>query len=320
MRSFSSRLQYLAFAVLLAALVLPASAQNRLALITELSGTVELARSGSSTFDATEWGTPLYQGDRIRTASGAQAVLLFSDNNLMTVSGGNTYTVGGAAAAGGRSVSSSVISSDTDLTLHRAGAGEVEVLGGLRNSLSREAIAVQSPVNTRIASTRPMFSWVSLDGFDSYKITLQSAGKEIWSAETDETWIAYPENAPALGADETYFWRVTGENLMDSEDSKLVSFQVLSGEDQAAYESALAELNTQYPDAERGDSYLFLLGTLQAKHQVYDGAIASFERIAELHPGSAGAHQILGSLYAEVGRVADAIAATERAAQLRSDE
>lgn len=317
MRALPTSLRYAFSFVLLALLVLPASAQNRLALITELSGAVELARSGSTTFDATEWGTPLYQGDRVRTASGAQAVLLFSDNNLMTVSGGNTYTVGGAAASGGRSVSSSVISSDTDLTLHRAGAGEVEVLGGLRNSLKRDPITVRSPVNTRVTSDRPIFHWESLDGFDSYVVTLQSAGREIWRAETDETSITYPENAPALAADETYFWRVTGENLMDSEDSKLVSFQVLSGEEQSSFETALAELNAQYEADQRGDSYLFLLGTLQAKHQVYDGAIDSFERIAQIHPGSSNVHQILGSLYAEVGRVADAIKSIERAAELQ---
>lgn len=320
MRALPISLPSIASTVLMALLVLPSVAQDRLALITELSGAVELARSGSTTFDATEWGTPLYQGDRIRTASGAQAVLLFSDNNLMTVSGGNTYTVGGAASSGGRSVSSSVISSDTDLTLHRAGAGEVEVLGGLRNSLSREPISVRSPVNTRIAADRPVFRWESLDGFDTYIVTLQSAGQEIWRAETDETSIAYPEGAPELAADETYFWRVTGENLMDSEDSRLVSFQVLSGDAQVSYEAALAELNAQYGPDERGDSYLFLLGTLQAKHEMYDGAIGSFERIAQMHPQSANVHQILGSLYAEVGRVADAIQSSEQAAELRSNE
>lgn len=317
MRALPTSLRSFAATALFALLVLPSSAQDRLALITELSGSVELARSGSSTFDATEWGTPLYQGDRIRTASGAQAVLLFSDNNLMTVSGGNTYTVGGAATSGGRSVSSSVISSDTDLTLHRAGAGEVEVLGGLRNSLSREPITVRSPVNTRVASDRPAFHWESLDGFDTYIVTLQSAGREIWRAETEETSIVYPDDAPELAADETYFWRVTGENLMDSEDSKLVSFQVLSGDDQATYEAAMEELNAQYGPDERGDSYLFLLGTLQAKHEVYEGAIDSFERIAKMHPGSANVHQILGSLYAEVGRVADAIKSIERAAEIQ---
>ncbi len=302
------------------ALLTPALAQDRVAVLTEVAGTVELARNGSSSFGSAEWGSPLYAGDRIRTAAQAQAVLLFSDNNLMTVSGGNTYTVGGAAPGASRSVSSSVISSDTDLTLHRAGAGEIEVLGGLRNSLNRDAISVVSPINTRMATDRPTFHWESLDGFDMYRVTLQVAGRELWSAETEETQIVYPDDAPALVAGETYFWRVTGENLMDSEDSKLVSFQVLSADEQASFEAALAELDAEYAPDQRGDSYRFFLGTLQANHQVYGGAIASFEHIAKLHPGSANVHQILGSLYAEVGRVADAIESIERAAELRSEE
>lgn len=168
-------------AVLLAVTLLPAAAQDRLAIITEVSGTVELARSGSASFGAAEWGTPLYNGDRVRTASGSQAILLFSDNNLMTVAAGNTYTVGGQQGGSSRAVSSSVISTDTDLTLHRAGEGEVEVLGGLRNSGLLPPVDLTYPVRTVVTADGPSFSWVADDEYESYRVTVRGPEGDIWS-------------------------------------------------------------------------------------------------------------------------------------------
>ena len=319
MSSPTTHLRKVAFAALLMLFALPVQAQERQAIITELTGTVELSRSGSSNFGSAEWGTPLFSGDRIRTASGSQAVLLFSDNNLMTVTGGNTYTVGGQAG-GGRAVSSAVISSDTDLTLHRAGQGEIEVLGGLRNSGERQPVTLIGPVRTRVMASGPVFSWVSQDEYELYRVTLRTTGGDVWSIETTETEVAYPADAPALTPGETYFWKVEAEDMLDVVESELASFRIMDTETEASLKTGLAELDGLTPASERGASFQFLLGNLYASHGAYDQAIAAFETIAASYPGAVSVHRILASLYSETGNTAKALKALEKAGAASNDD
>lgn len=313
-----SRAGQLALLLLLALVVLPASAQNRLAIITELSGTVELARSGSNNFGAAEWGSPLFEGDRVRTASGSQAVLMFSNNNLMTVSAGNTYVVG-QQAGGGRAVSSAVMSADTDLTLNRAGQGEIEVLGGLRANGDRQPVTLLQPMRTRVMASGPVFSWSTLDNFEVYRISVRAASGEIWSAETTETEIAWPADAPILTPGETYFWKVEAEAMLDVVESELASFRVMDADTEASLRAGLTELEN-LPDADHaGASYQFLLGNLYASHGAYAQAIEAFEAIAAAHPNAENVHHVLASLYAETGNAAKAIQARERAQALHGN-
>lgn len=314
-----SRLRQLASFLLLASVVLPVAAQNRLAIITELSGTVELARSGSNNFGAAEWGSPLFEGDRVRTASGSQAVLMFSNNNLMTVSAGNTYIVG-QQAGGGRAVSSAVMSSDTDLTLNRAGQGEIEVLGGLRANGDRQAVALLQPIKTRVLASGPVFSWSTLDDFEVYRISVRAASGEIWSAETTETEIAWPADGPVLTPGETYFWKVEAEAILDVVESELASFRVMDSDTEASLRAGLSELESLSDTDREGASYQFLLGNLYARHGAYAQAIDAFEAIAAAHPNAANVHNVLASLYAETGNAAKAIQARERAQALNNKQ
>jgi len=89
---------------------------DRIALITDMKGEVALAKKGSQTFAKADWGTPLFEGDRIRTGASASAVLLFSNSNMMTVSSGNTFTVS-ASSVSSPSLSGPVRSVDGDLSL-----------------------------------------------------------------------------------------------------------------------------------------------------------------------------------------------------------
>jgi len=289
---------------------------NRIALLTEVSGSVELARAGSNTFNVADWGSPLFEGDRIRTAAGAEAVVLFSNNNLTTVSAGNTFTVSGSSQGSGRSVSGSIISSDADLTLHRAGQGEIEVLGGLRNSGASSALGLTYPVNTRVMTSRPTFTWTAGDDFDMYTISLRSSTGVIWEAETDETTLDLPADVPALEAGQTYYWEVTGEAMLDEVSSGLMSFEVMDAASQTALDEGIASLEEMYVGEELGSAYYYLLGTLYAQHGAIGEAIGAFEWIAEHHPASGSVHRILGNLYAEAGMKDDAIRALKKAADL----
>ncbi len=67
---FANRLTNVFFATLLLLgwVVSDVFAQSdRIALITDMKGEVALAKKGSQTFAKADWGTPLFEGDRIRT-------------------------------------------------------------------------------------------------------------------------------------------------------------------------------------------------------------------------------------------------------------
>ena len=313
------RLQRLTATLLLALTIFPANAQDRVAIITEIAGSVELARSGSASFGAAEWGSPLFNGDRVRTAGGAQAVLLFSNNNLMTVSGGNTYTVGGQQGGSSRAVSSSVISSDTDLTLHRAGQGEVEVLGGLRNSGLLPPVDLAYPVRTVVTSNGPEFFWVADDEYEAFTVSVRGPVGEIWSGETTDISIMYPADAPVLEPGQTYFWKVDAETLFDVVESEVTSFQIMDAETQASLDQGLEDLARLSEDAGSA-SYQFLLGNLYANHGALGQAIDAFENIASAHPDAESVHRVLASLYTEIGKTKKAVSALERAHELSSKE
>jgi len=294
---------------------------NRVALLTEISGTVELARSGTGSFEKADWGTPLFAGDRLRTAASSQAVVLFSNNNMMTISAGNTFTItaGDNTAASSQSVSDSIVSSDSDLTLHRAGQGEIEVLGGLRNSGSSDDVTLDSPINTAVGTTHPEFRWSAKDDFELYRVTIQSESGVVWTHETESRSVLYPESAPALAAGKTYFWSVEGENILDVSESVMTSFEILTDEEQQALNSGLSSLNDMYSESFRESSYYYLLGSLYAKHNVLGPAIKAFEWIAKNNPDSPSAHRVLGNLYVETGQKDAAIASLQRAVDLTQE-
>jgi len=294
---------------------------NRVALLTELSGTVELSRSGSASFERADWGIPLFEGDRLRTAASSQAIVLFANNNMMTVGAGNTFTIssGSTSSAASQPVSGAIISADADLTLHRAGQGEIEVLGGLRNSSSRNDLILDHPLNAKITSSQPEFSWSTRDDYEMYRVTIQTSSGVVWTTETTAQAVSYPDEAPILSPGETYFWRVEAEDMLDVTESSLTSFEIVSAEEGDALEAGLTSLQDMYDAENRGAAYHFLVGSLYAKHGVYGDAISAFEWIAESNSESASAHRILGNLYAEVGMKDAAIKSLQRAMDLTQE-
>ena len=128
--------------------------------------------------------------------------------------------------------------------------------------------------------------------------------------------ISYPESAPALEPGTTYFWKVEAEIMLDTSESELSSFEILSDEETKALRTGLDSLETMYAEGEHEANYHYLLGSLYAQHGVLGDAIQAFEWIAENHSDSPLAHRILGNLYAEIGRKDAAIKSLQKAVDL----
>ncbi|NQV72808.1 tetratricopeptide repeat protein [bacterium] len=301
-----------------------ASAQtDRIALVTEVSGDVALAKAGTSAFTKVDWGTPLFEGDRIRTAASSEAVVLFSNSNMLTISAGNTFTVSAASVSSPalsgpvRAVDGELMAAASDLTLHRAGQGEIEVLGGLRSGGSSSDIEVTFPRNSKITSSRPHFSWTSAGDFEEFKVIVRSNEGEIWSEMTTETEMDYPASAPELVPGQTYFWQVEGEDMLDVATSPLVTFEVLSAEGLATIENGKAQITALFDGAKSSSGQLYMIGSMYVKQGLIADAITTFKQISESNPSAAMPHEILGKLYYEIGLKDEAVRSLQTAIALK---
>jgi len=295
-----------------------ASAQDRVALMTDIKGTVEVARAGETAFRAADWGSQLFEGDRVRTGADSETSLLFANGNMVSLDGGSTMTISAAATSTPtlsgpvREVGGDLLAAASDLALHRAGEGEIAVLGGLRSGSADTVLRTLAPVNTRIADTVPVFTWAAQDGFDSYRITVSSAEGVVLEAETGEATWTWPDSAPKLERGTTYFWRVEADDMLDTVASPLASFVVLTEEEHRALDAARTDLENLFEGLDNGEA-AYLLGSVYARHGLLADAISIFSSIAARNPESAAAHRILGSLYADAGMKDEAIQSLQRA-------
>lgn len=293
-------------------------AQDRVALMTDIKGTVEVARAGETSFRAADWGSQLFEGDRVRTGASSQTSLLFANGNMVSLDGESTMTISAASTSAPtlsgpvREVGGDLLAAASDLALHRAGEGEIAVLGGLRSGASTSALQTLAPVNTRVADSAPVFSWAAHSDFDAYRITVSSASGEIFTGETSSTTWSWPASAPELAPGTTYFWRVEADDMLDTVSSPLSSFVVLTDAERSAVESARADIENLFGGTEGGEAD-YLLGSVYVKHGLLADAISIFASIAERNPESATAHRILGSLYADAGMKDAAIQSLQRA-------
>lgn len=309
----------LAAAALFSLLVLlpeTAQAQDRAALLTEVSGAVSVTRaSGGAAVDAS-WGMQLFQGDVVRTGADGVAALLFTDNNLVNL-GANTSMTVSTSSGQGRSVPSSRLADVSDLTMHRAGQGEIAALGGLRSGSREATIVPVTPRNSRVLESHPVLAWYATADFDEFEVRLLDGSGEVWSTTVTESQVTYPDDAPALEPGKEYVWQVTGIAMLDEIGSEMAPFAVVDDATRTTVREEADGIRTMFTDDSDASSRDYLLGALYAREGLINEAIQAFSRIAERHPDSPIAHEILGKLYYDMGMKDEAIQALHNA--LESD-
>lgn len=293
----------LAAFVLLLVVPVSATAQHTQALITDLSGAVEVVRAMSDTTVAAYWGMQLFDGDEVRTPDAASVSMLLSNNSLVSLGANSSLVVArgpaSATAAATRSVAVDVETIE-DLTLRRDG-DDLVALGGLRSGAADGPLKAISPRHTRVKTLRPTFAWHAAQPFEVYRVKLFSSAGVVWRAEVTTTSMTYPTNAPALEPGSRYFWQVEGDDLFDPATSAAVPFEVLPADRVADIAAREAEIRALVDGQTDTPSYHYLLGAYYAKAGLLDAATASFQHLAAQHPEAPLVRQILGTLRADVG-------------------
>jgi hypothetical protein len=297
-----------------------------LAVVTGLSGNVMVKQANNPGFVKLLWGTQLFQGDQIKTSAGSEATLTYSNSSVIKLGPENLITVSGTEpsatekAGSVKKVSSAMMVNMSALTLKRDNKKDVGALAGLRAAESEKPIELISPYNTFIKTDRPSFSWAPRKTFDKFIVNLYSSKGLVWSKKVTDSSLKFPESEKGLEPGETYFWNVEGEDLLDNKKSANYKFSVLSFDKTKEVQDQEALIRkTFYNDSDSSSLHSFL-GAYYINQGLLQDAINEFQIISKINPDAPLPHEILGSLYSDIGNKDKAIEELQKALALSKNK
>jgi len=297
-----------------------------LAVITEINGEALLKKVNKSEFSKAYWGTQLFQGDEIKSSDKSEVKLLFSNSSLISLGPNSKIKISGKESPATetigdvKSLSSAMIVNFSALTLKRDDKKDVGALAGLRSVTADQAIELTSPNNTLIKTNRPSFSWITKKTFDNYIVNLFNSKGLVWSKKMSDSKMEYPENEKVLEFGESYFWNVEGEFLIDNDKSANHKFSVLSFEKSKEVEENEMVIRTTFVDEPESSSLHSVLGAYYINQGLLQDAINEFQVISKINVDAPLPHEILGSLYTDVGNKDKAIEELQKALALAKNK
>jgi hypothetical protein len=293
-----------------------------IAVITGKGGNVLVKKAGKTEFTKTYWGTQLFKDDQIKTTDNAAVSLTYSNNSIITLGPNNLITITEAEplttekAGSVKKVSSAMMVNISALTSKRDSKRDVGALAGLRSAAIEEPIELTSPFSTLIKTNRPTFAWIPRKPFDKYVVNLYNSKGLVWSNKVSENTLKFPENEKGLEPGETYFWNVEGEDLLDNKKSANYKFSVLSFDKTKEVQDQEALIRKTFDNESDSSSLHSFLGAYYINQGLLQDAIGEFEIISKMNPDAPLPHEILGSLYSDVGSKDKAIEELQKALAL----
>lgn len=323
MRSFINTTGVLVLVCILCAPASSAQEQTQcIAVITGISGNVLLKKSGKTEFTKTYWGTQLFQGDQLKTTDNSDVSMTYSDNSIIKLGPNNLITVTKAApattekAANVKKVSSAMMVNISALTSKRDSKKDVGALAGLRSVAIEEPIELISPFSTLIKTNRPTFTWSPKKPYDKFVVNLYNSKGLVWSNKVSANTLKFPENEKELEPGETYFWNVEGEDLLNNEKSVNYKFSVLPFEKIREVQDQETLIRRTFDNDSDSSSLHSFLGAYYINQGLLQDAISEFMVISKMNPDAPLPHEILGSLYSDVGSKDKAIEELQKALSL----
>ena len=293
-----------------------------LAVITEINGEALIKEVGMSAFNKASWGNQLFQGDQIATSDKSEVKLLFSNNSLIVLGPNSMITISGKETpltqplGNVKTISSAAIINLSALTSAREEKKDVGALAGVRSVTFSQAIELTTPYNTLIKTERPSFSWQTKQPFDKFTVNLYNSKGLVWSKKVSELSMKYPESEKGLELGESYFWNVEGEYLIDTDKSANHKFTVLTLEKLKETADNESIIKDTFKDNPESSSLHSVLGAYYIDQGLLQDAITEFQVIAKINADAALPHEMLGSLYSEVGEKDKAIEELKKALML----
>jgi len=293
-----------------------------LAVITEINGKALLKEAGMSQFAKAVWGARLFTGDQVATDDKSEIKLLFSDNSFIALGPNSMITISGPEsritepAGEVKHISAAAILNLSSLTLKKMESKDAGALAGVRSITSGQAIELESPYNATIKTDHPTFSWFIKQPFDNYTVNLYNSKGLVWSKKVSELTMKYPDSEKGLEFGESYFWNVEGDYLIDTEKSANHKFTLLTTERSKEVVEQESLIRNSFREDPESSTLHSVLAAYYIDQGLIQDAINEFMVIAKINSDASLPHEILGSLYSEVGEKDKAIEELQKALTL----
>ena len=275
---------------LLALFVPPAVGADSAAVISSLSGKVEVQRSGLDGMNTARLGDQLFENDIVFTRKGARVSLLSSDGSLMTLSPDSQMKISPIMEkkGGGRVglISKGLMKGLSGLFSSKKKRETRTIIAGIRKKAEEDKgrVKVLYPRNSMILTSNPSFRWRAEGGKEPFRISLTLKGMKgkLWSIQTGESKIAFPEGQKGLERGQTYFLRVESEK--DKTLYEEVFFRVLDekkAQEIMDFEGKLKDLLKSNPD---DGSPAFILAGFYKKQGLFHRALEMIELLEKSNP------------------------------------
>lgn len=314
------RTQVVISGLLFVLLLIPflAAAGEPIAVMVALKGKIQVTPTGSTAAQTAVLGRTLERGDKVAVGPSGAVTLFFNDGNVIELGEKSTITVGGkmgsSKAGPAASVSGDVFKGVTRFVSGGAsGKGRIG-LAPMRSGQTSDAGAlILEPRRTRVTASRPAFKWNPLASALRYRVSVHGDDGMLWSRETTDTTLAFPNDAGPLAAGE-YLWELEVFGDTGSLRREETFFHVLDPSETEQIATHLREIEKATGDSEEAaryvaGSYLFERGLVQ-------DAARQFEVLCRLTPDVPAAHEALGNAYRAVGLTDQAAAEYQKALAL----
>jgi hypothetical protein len=164
----------------------------------------------------------------------------------------------------------------------------------------RGALALFSPAG-KVLETSPSFRWETVAGVVKWRIDLRAAaGDTIWTAETAETTLRYPEAREALRPGTRYIWEASGDGPLGAEAAGR-AFDVASDAERASFEEASRVVADRVPERLRP----LVLAHVALRRGLYAAAGAEAGRFLQMAPGDSVGLETLAAARGALGEIDD---------------
>lgn len=287
--------------------------QGPTAVLTSCKGAVTVIHAGATS--PASFGLPLNDGDEVKTGAGGEAEIMFSAGNWVQIGPNSSMKIKGHPGASGSekpdaSNEKAAKSGNFDVVqnfLKLKNSEGTSAIGGLRSGGKAPGLESIAPCQTSIRTAQPVFRWKIADSSTELRLTVYGEGKVLWQSEVaNVTTATYPSDAPALKPGVSYSWTLETTDPLVSPPLRTPAsfFEVIAPADAKTLDTDLSQLDANKPGPV---TYHLMRASLFFDRGLVDEAISETESAVASDPDNSSLHTILGRLYAEAGRSADAI-------------
>jgi len=296
------------FLSLMLGTISPAFGSDAIALISSLTGKVEVQRADQKGLRALNLGEQVFEDDVLYTYDNSRASLFFSDGSVITVYPRSRLVL---SLRGTDKKGSSMVTSLSKGVMKGIGGifsaekkrETLTAVPGIRKKIEEEerGVRVLYPRNSVILISKPNFRWKTRGEARMFMVSLTLKGMEgqLWTIRTKEADIRYPDGQKGLKRGQTYFLKVA--SVDDPSLSDEVYFRVL--EDQKAEEvrrvtKKMEELQKLNPD---DSTPTFILVTLYRGKGLYHMALGELDALERRHVGERFILEQKREIFAKIG-------------------